>query len=138
MTGFTPGQLAIAGLSLTIAADNKVKFLNDPNPPLTVTYSGLAPGEGTANLTGMLLLRTTATDTSPIGSYPILASGYSSTNYVITYVDGTLLVRPNQPPENAALLTAMERSTKTLDANIPPAGLVQGCRQIAGNFYDCR
>jgi hypothetical protein len=135
---YTGANLTLTQGALTVTADNKVKFLNDPNPPFTATFTGLAPGEGPGNLTGMLAFRTTATQESSLGSYPVTPFGLSSPNYVISFVDGVLVVRPNQPPENAALITAMERSLKTLDSNIPPAGLVQGCRQISGNFFDCR
>ena len=39
-----------------------------------------------------MLLNTPATAASPVGTYPITASGATSTNYAITYVDGILTV----------------------------------------------
>ena len=37
-------------------------------------------------------MTTTATASSPVGTYPITASGYTSSNYAIVYVPGTLTV----------------------------------------------
>ena len=39
-------------------------------------------------------LATTATASSPVGSYPITASGALSANYSISYVEGTLTISP--------------------------------------------
>jgi hypothetical protein len=41
---------------------------------------------------------TTATDTSPVGSYPVTAGGIIASNYSISYVQGTLTVVPPPPP----------------------------------------
>jgi hypothetical protein len=86
------GTLTIVTAALTITADNKTKVLNAPNPPLTVTYSGFLVGDGPGSLGGTLTCTTTAVTTSPVGSYPITCSGQTSTNYVITYVPGTLTI----------------------------------------------
>jgi hypothetical protein len=86
------GTLTITPIGLIITADNKTKLLNAPNPPLTATYSGFAPGDGPGSLTGTLTCTTTAVTNSPVGSYPITCSGQSSPNYTITYVPGTLAI----------------------------------------------
>ena len=50
--------------------------------------------ENTASsLTTQPTLTTTATAASPVGTYPITASGAASPNYTIGYVSGTLIVR---------------------------------------------
>lgn len=84
------GTLTINPAPLTITADNKTKILHTPNPPLTASYSGFVLGEGPSVLGGTLSCTTKATDASPVGSYPIVCSGLTSTNYAITFAPGTL------------------------------------------------
>jgi hypothetical protein len=78
--------------SLTISADNKVKTAGLPNPPLTASYIGFVVGDNTNSLTTQATLTTTATTNSPVGTYPITASGAASPNYTISYSGGTLAV----------------------------------------------
>jgi sRNA-binding regulator protein Hfq len=78
--------------SLTISADNKSKTAGLPNPTLTATYVGFVGGDGTNSLTTQVTLSTTATNNSPVGTYPITASGAASPNYTISYNSGTLTV----------------------------------------------
>jgi hypothetical protein len=77
---------------LTIAADDKVRPANAPNPPFTATYTGLVAGDTPASLDGVLAFSTPATLASPEGSYAITPSGQTSDNYLITFVDGVLAV----------------------------------------------
>jgi len=46
-------------------------------------------------LTGTLKITTTAKTTSAVGTYPIVPSGVTATNYEITFVDGSLVVLPS-------------------------------------------
>ncbi len=80
---------------LSIIADSKTKLQGDANPLLTSTYSGFAPNEGPADLSGVLTLATPAANSSLAGNYPITLSGRSSGNYAISYVDGVLSVKSN-------------------------------------------
>ena len=89
---YVPGVLTVNPAPLTITADPLTKVLDAPNPALTASYSGFALGDGPAQLNGTLNCTTTATLNSPVGSYPITCTGQSSTNYSITYVQGTLQV----------------------------------------------
>jgi len=69
-----------------------------------VSLAGFAPGEGVASLTGLLTLTTPASASSPVGSYAIVPSGLSGSNYVIAYVNGKLtVVSPNDPQLQGAL-----------------------------------
>jgi len=92
--GAEPVSLPVEGAVLTtqlnIAADNKTKFSGDPLPALTVTYTGFVNGDGPAQLTALPTVTTTAIVSSPVGKYPINASGAIAKNYVITYVQGIL------------------------------------------------
>jgi gliding motility-associated-like protein len=75
---------------LTITADDKSKFIGDPNPVFTVKYSGFVNNEGPAVLTQQPVASTTAITTSPLGKYPITVTGAMATNYTIIYADGVL------------------------------------------------
>ena len=105
--------LAITPAALTITADDKSRLVGDPNPPFTATYSGFVQGNVTswngtltpindtpANLGGALVFATPATPSSPVGAYNITPSGQTSSNYAISYVDGTLTVTTINPNAN--------------------------------------
>ncbi|MDF2629263.1 MAG: hypothetical protein K0R39_3094, partial [Symbiobacteriaceae bacterium] len=91
---YQPGSLTVNLRPLTVTAEAKSKPYGDDNPTLTVTYSGFATDEDQSDLGGSLSLTTTATAASTVGTYPITASGYTSTNYVITYTPALLTVTP--------------------------------------------
>ena len=89
-TGVT-GNITPAPLTLT--ANNQTVLQGNPIPTLTYTANGLQGSDTTASLTTQPFLSTTATSSSPAGTYPIDISGGSSTNYTITsYVPGTLTI----------------------------------------------
>jgi hypothetical protein len=90
-------SISIAQHHLTITALGQQKYLNTPNPALTYDVTGLVNGDqiNTA-LTTLPTLSTTAVLGSPVGNYPITANSAASTNYSISYQDGTLsVVHPN-------------------------------------------
>ena len=99
--------LLINKAPLTIKADDLAKFQGDVNPTLTATYTGFVNGETESVLLTLPTLVTTATQASPIGTYPITASGASAQNYEISYLDGVLSV--------------VERQTQVITFNSLPA-----------------
>ena len=70
---------------VTITAENKTMTYGDDVPSLTYTTSGAA-------LSGTPKLSTTATKTSPVGTYPIKVEKGTVTNEAVTYVEGTLTI----------------------------------------------
>ncbi|MBN8577717.1 MAG: gliding motility-associated C-terminal domain-containing protein [Cytophagales bacterium] len=96
---YVAGTLTVTKATLTATADNKTRLLGTPNPDLTITYSGFLNGDTPAVLDTPPVATTTATQASPVGGYPITVSGGSDNNYNFTYVQGTLSVTPNFPPE---------------------------------------
>jgi|GEM_PF-6501179 len=91
---FTAGTLTITPAVLTITANNQTMIYNSPVPTLTYAASGFVNGDTAASvLSGALA--TTATKTSPVGTYAItqgtLAAG---PNYTISFTNGTLTVTP--------------------------------------------
>jgi sugar lactone lactonase YvrE len=77
---------------VTITADNKTRPINTANPPLTGSVVNVVPGQSiTATFS------TTATTSSPAGTYPItpaytIGPGTKASNYAITVVNGTLTI----------------------------------------------
>jgi MBG domain-containing protein/VCBS repeat protein/Big-like domain-containing protein/BACON domain-containing protein/all-beta uncharacterized protein len=90
------GTLTVSKASLTITADNQVKLAGNPNPPLTFTPTGFVNGDTASVLSGTPSLTTTATQSSPGGSYPITITQNTLTaaNYVFSFVNGTLNITP--------------------------------------------
>ena len=103
---YAAGTLTITPAPLTITAANATASFGGAVPPLTANYAGLVAGDTPTSLTTPVHLATSATDNSPAGAYPITASGASSPNYTIHYVNGTLTVAPPVTPATAAARSA--------------------------------
>jgi Pro-kumamolisin, activation domain/MBG domain (YGX type) len=81
-------------VQLTVTANNASKAVGAPNPTFTASYTGFVNGQNSSVLSGAPSLTTTATTSSPAGTYPIVAAlgTLSSANYSFTFVNGTLSV----------------------------------------------
>jgi hypothetical protein len=90
-------ELHVAPAQLSIRADNKTRLQGESNPSLTASYSGFVAADTPSDLDTPVRLATTATDASPPGTYPIVASGASDANYTIAHINGTLTVLPAPP-----------------------------------------
>ncbi len=101
---------------LTVTADNKTRFQNTANPAFTLSYSGFISGEDKTHLQTPPTAITTAITNSPLGTYPITASGGVSNNYSFSYVPGTLTIVPGHP-------TSITLSAATLYENAPSGTL---------------
>jgi hypothetical protein len=100
--------LNITPAALSIIADDKTRLEAVPNPPFSASYAGFQFGETPAVLTETLVFTTPAVITSPPGAYTITPSGQSSTNYAITYVNGTLTVG-QQSPSNVVNVVVVDQ-----------------------------
>lgn len=100
---YASGSITVNKIPLTITANNQVKIQGSANPTLTVSYSGFVNNETNASLSTQPKVTTTATTRSPVGTYPITASGAVDANYTISYVAGTLTINPS----TAALLSVV-------------------------------
>ncbi|HWG48387.1 MAG TPA: MBG domain-containing protein, partial [Candidatus Acidoferrales bacterium] len=89
-------DLIVTKAVLTVTADNQTRLYGDPNPPLTYTITGFVNQDTIAVVSGTADCSTTATVTSPVGTYPITCTQgtLSATNYDFKFVDGTLTVNP--------------------------------------------
>src|SRR5208282_3005418 len=61
-------------------------------PAITPGYSGFVNGDTSTNLTTQPTCSTTATSSSPAGSYPSSCTGAADPNYTISYVAGNVTV----------------------------------------------
>jgi hypothetical protein len=89
---FISATLTVTTAPLTITADDVSRPLGQPNPPLTAQISGFMLGDNATVFSSPLSLTTTATVSSPLGSYPITPSGAAAANYTISFVPATLTV----------------------------------------------
>ena len=90
----TPRTAPGGGAALTVTVANANRAYGQGNPAFTYSVTGtLVNGDTYATaVTGVPVYSTTATATSPAGTYPISVAGLNSNNYLIAFVNGTLTV----------------------------------------------
>lgn len=98
----------------TVTADDKTMAYGDEVPELTYTVTGPAL-DGTPRLT------TTATSTSPVGTYPITVERGTETNERTVYVAGTLTIT------KAPLTVGVKDATITEGDALPTFTLTYDC-----------
>jgi probable HAF family extracellular repeat protein len=89
---FADGTLTVNRAALTVKADDKTKTYGDAAVPFTVGYTGFVNGEDPSALAGTLAFNFADAPTTAAGSHSITPSGLSSSNYDVTFADGTLTV----------------------------------------------
>ena len=89
---YVPGTLTITPVLLVITANPATKVYGSANPTFTVSYSGFVNGDTASSLTKQPTVTTTATQSSPVGTYSLVPSGAVDSNYTIAYVDGVLAI----------------------------------------------
>ncbi|WAC23209.1 MBG domain-containing protein [Blastomonas sp. SL216] len=109
---YVPGTLTVTRARLTVTADGKTREYGLVNPALTSTISGLRNGDAASVVSG-IVLSTSATQASGVGSYAIGVSGGSALNYDFDYVPGTLAITP------ATLTVAIDSKTRQYGAANP-------------------
>ncbi len=105
------GKLTVDPKALKVTADNKTVIYGGSSPMYTVSYDGFITGEDETKLSGTLALNSTYAAGSNVGTYPITPSGLTSTNYDISFADGTLTVN-----KAALTVTAEDKAVTFLDA----------------------
>jgi hypothetical protein len=107
------GTLTITTAPLTITANSTNKVYGAALPTFMASYSGFVNGDTASSLGTAVTLGTTATASSPVGTYAITASGAVGTNYSITHVAGTLTVT------TATITITANDSSKAYGAALP-------------------
>ncbi|MGJ7526695.1 YDG domain-containing protein [Variovorax sp. GB1P17] len=92
-SGTTTADIGRAALTVTANDDSKTADGRAYSGGNGVHYSGFVAGESSGVLTGSLLYGGTAQGAMGAGSYGIAVSGLGADNYVLSFADGTLLVR---------------------------------------------
>ncbi|HVS97985.1 MAG TPA: MBG domain-containing protein, partial [Puia sp.] len=110
---YVSGILSVGKAVLTITATNATMTYGSAVPVLSVTYSGFVNGDNASSLTTQPTITTTASPSSPAGTYPITASGASDPNYVISYQTGTMTVN------KAPLTVTAANQAMTYGATVP-------------------
>lgn len=87
----------ITPAALTVIANNDAKFVTQNDPTFTANYSGFVNGETTDVLGGALTITRSNVGTDTAGTYSdvLVASGYTSSNYAITYQNGNFTIVPS-------------------------------------------
>ncbi|MFL6314857.1 MAG: MBG domain-containing protein [Terriglobales bacterium] len=90
------GDLIVTKAQLTVTADNQSRLYGDPNPAFTYVITGFVNGDDISVVSGAADCTTTATQASPVGTYPITCTvgTLSAQNYVFAFVPGTLTINP--------------------------------------------
>lgn len=103
---FVNGTLKVNQAPLMITADDKTVIYGDAVPEYTPSYEGWKNNDGEEVLSG-LTFTCEYTPTSNVGEYPIVPSGATATNYVISYTNGKVTVN------KAALTITADDKTMT-------------------------
>ena len=107
---FVNGTLSITKAVLTVTANPASMTYGAASlPTFSDTITGFVNGDPQSVVTGSASLTTTATHSSPVGSYTITAAqgSLSAANYSFTFVNGTLSIN------KAALLITAATTTST-------------------------
>jgi hypothetical protein len=91
---YLPGVLTIIPDTLTITASSAQSSYGGTIPALTVSYSGFVNGDSVSNLVTAPSVATAAAG-SPVGNYPVIASGALDSNYTFVYTPGVLTILPD-------------------------------------------
>ena len=93
---FVDGTLTVTPAPLTITATSFQKVYGAPIPQFTVSYDKFVLGESPSVLNGALAFTSSASQASTVATGPvaITPSGYTSTNYSISFTAGYMTVTP--------------------------------------------
>lgn len=122
---FKTGTFTIHKATLTVTVEDKTATYGDPVPTYTVKYEGFKNGDDKDDLGSALAFECGYAQFSDKGEYTIKASGYTSDNYTISYVDGKLTV--NAKPITVTIQNATSVYGDTLaELKATDNGIVNG------------
>jgi gliding motility-associated-like protein len=107
------GTLTINRAVLKVTADDKSKVYGQPNPELTLSYSGFVNGDDLSVIDSKPSVFTSAGPASDAGSYGITADGGSDNNYSFTYQNGSFVIVKADQTISFQPVTADLRATQS-------------------------
>ncbi len=110
---YVSGSIVVGPAALTISASSTSATYGGSIPTITASYSGFVNGDGPTSLSSPPTCSTTATSSSPVGTYPSSCSGAADPNYTISYVSGTVQVM------TAPLVVAASSPAMTYGGTVP-------------------
>ena len=81
-----------AAVPVTVTASSATVTYGDPVPAITPSYTGFTGGQ--TDPAPRPTCTTTATSSSPVGTYPTTCSGAADPNFDFDYVDGSITITP--------------------------------------------
>ena len=96
---FANGTLTVGHATLLVTADNQTRLFGAANPVLTYSIGGFLGTDTVSVVSGTAAISTTATTTSPVGTYPITVTNgtLAANNYNFNFNNGTLTVTGAAP-----------------------------------------
>lgn len=88
------GAFSVAKATLLACPQNASRVYGAANPAFGLAYAGFVYGEDAAVLDAQPTVSTTATAASPVGNYPVTASGGTDNNYGFSNVVAALEIVP--------------------------------------------
>lgn len=137
---YVSGTMAVTPVPLTVWGPAVKVALNSAIPALTPSYVGFVAGDTAATLTiapnAAPVCTTTATNTSPLGVYPVTCSGAIDPNYTIGYVAGTVTIVQNlltvtAPSPSMTYGSALPALTPTYSPALPAGATAATCSTTA-------
>jgi hypothetical protein len=124
---YVSGTLSITPAPLTVTANNATVQYGQAIALNGASYSGFVNGDASFSLGGTLNCTTTAIASSPVGTYPITCTGLTSTNYTISFAQGTLTIAA------APLTITPTNATRAYGAANPPLNNVAASGFVNGD-----
>jgi len=111
------GKLTIKKAALTVKPNEETRIYGEQNPTFTLTYSGFKNEENASVLTELPVAVTNARITSNVGTYDVIISGGTATNYDLNYESSKLII------EKATLTITAEDKQREEGAENPDFAL---------------
>ena len=99
--------ITVEKATLIVTADNQTRNYGDENPEFTVNYQGFVNGDSEGELNEVPVVTTTADINSNVGTYNIVITPFTDTNYALILRNGLLTI------EKAPLKVIVDDSEKT-------------------------
>ena len=109
----TPDSLVVSAAPLVVTASSGSMTYGGGPPTITASYSGFVNGDDATDLTTAPSCSTSATSSSPVGSYAATCSGAVDPNYAITYQNGSVTV------DTAPLAVTASSPSMTYGGSVP-------------------